>query len=595
MLPSDPPNRSRSPHSTGTIPSPLSNGAGSSLSDSPSPPRSSASPPDALQQLSLAGSSRGRKDGKQERTVPCAQCRKIRRVCRWLQDRECERCRKLGLTCSGPQRRGRAALDDFLEEVDSVERDDVVLSPSSPATTWARRSFSYSLTQHLVETCMQFAQSMPFGGINLSDFIQGVYASAGKTSELSSDHEAILGTTTPAPHLSLTTSPTDIHSLDTPAIGSLRQSPLSTVAQLIIERVERFDFRQAYLQTAVDRLYLSWIALEPLYGTGVEEERHAVLGELVRIGVELLDHNECEGEVGGQLLFILQGLIGGSPILRHLRPSEHTPTVHALIFSSEAEGLEMPVMPDDVFETFFFDANPVARSAPLPEFEAICDAGEIFVYQLDCLLVYAPSDYLVRAVERCWIVHDRFTTYVDEQVSRLVDDPRFAQLAPAVQARRPVALVTNLCSIRLAALQTLHATRRILLSLGGHEILVAESKSRISAELSALAKLSKLVLDLYSEQPMGTYFAAFRLTIGLESFQPAFLSQWASKCPEERELLLSNLRLAAFYLPVAARLVNALEGQAESSPIHASITSLPTSPEQGSSSSTGSSGSNSPR
>jgi hypothetical protein len=55
------------------------------------------------------GSAEGGKEDQQrsekQRTVPCEQCRKIRRACKWVDNFEvCERCWRSGRVCTGPSR-----------------------------------------------------------------------------------------------------------------------------------------------------------------------------------------------------------------------------------------------------------------------------------------------------------------------------------------------------------------------------------------------------------------------------------------------------------------------------------------------------------
>jgi hypothetical protein len=73
--------------------------------DSPSSSlRSLPSPPDEVLQVALKQRKSSHPD-KQQRTIPCQQCRSIRRVCKWVEgSRECERCLKNALVCSGPKR-----------------------------------------------------------------------------------------------------------------------------------------------------------------------------------------------------------------------------------------------------------------------------------------------------------------------------------------------------------------------------------------------------------------------------------------------------------------------------------------------------------
>ncbi|GAA6042985.1 hypothetical protein JCM8097_003870 [Rhodosporidiobolus ruineniae] len=193
-----------SPSSTTTSsPSPASTSR-----TTPSPPRSSSTSPDELVQLSRVGAREtGVQDERSHRTVPCAQCRRIRRVCRWVAgERSCDRCLKKGSECSGPQPRGKTRLDDFLgdlvsavkiEELPNGEEDEqeqqqqqvVNIGPSSTSARWMRTHQGYALNYHLVETCLASSHGMGFGGIDIDDF-EGLFEQyAGRTDELSPNHE----------------------------------------------------------------------------------------------------------------------------------------------------------------------------------------------------------------------------------------------------------------------------------------------------------------------------------------------------------------------------------------------------------------------
>ncbi|GAA5863750.1 hypothetical protein JCM8547_006054 [Rhodosporidiobolus lusitaniae] len=488
MLQSDPPDRPRSPHSTGTTPSPLSNGAGSSSSDSPSPPRSSASPPDALRQLSLAGPSRGRKDGKQERTVPCAQCRKSRRVCRWLQDsRECERCRKLGLTCSGPQRRGRAALDDF-------STDSALSAPEEPVV---------SLTCQLVEKDMFFAT------IGFDDFGQRISSSRGRTDELSSDlellasihfffgaqftsHSGILGSDLAIPGLEVVEKPEDITKLPTVLVGRLRHAPVESVADLILERVEALSISQGDLTAAINRLGLAWMAVEPLHGDQAREKQR-LLGMLAQDGLPLLDHPDREGEAEEFLLFVLKGIVRDE--------MRHSVVSHTRLFGTSKPPFPSP-LPLDLLGPFLFDPDPVPTPEKSSLFDTFTDECDNYQHHLEAVLTYSPSSRLPAAVKYVLNGIDRLTALLTGHFDTVSLNPCLGTLPPNLQAARPSSVLLNLLMNRLYSISTLYACEHAL-----QRAAVSES-SRQSVRSKLMDALSGVVdaVDGILPQPASKAF-----------------------------------------------------------------------------------------
>ncbi|GAA6022048.1 hypothetical protein JCM10207_001031 [Rhodosporidiobolus poonsookiae] len=328
---------SSSPESSGSTPSPPSSDSPPSSGSSPSPPRSAASPPHELVELSLAPLRRDDdRDGRTQRTVPCAQCRQVRRVCRWVGgQRRCETCERKNLECSGPQRRGKKRdspvdVPLFPDEDDSDSDDDdddlplVSIGPASPNGEWMRLNLSYSLNSHLVNTCTHFSSEMWFGVISLDDFQFRFSQCGGKTGELSKEHEllasvcmlfgvqftnhsGVLGSRNLAPTFSALHATSELLSLDTLTLGPRRHGPLREVFRVTTHRIEHLDYDSGDLPTRIQRIGLAWMALEPITGAGAGE-RHAIFGQLVQRALRLRDDPDCVGEAEEQLMFIIEGL-----------------------------------------------------------------------------------------------------------------------------------------------------------------------------------------------------------------------------------------------------------------------------------------------
>ncbi|GAA6022041.1 hypothetical protein JCM10207_001027 [Rhodosporidiobolus poonsookiae] len=192
---------SSSPETSGSTPSPPSSDSPPSSGSSPSP-----NPPHELVELSLAPLRRDDdRDGRTQRTVPCAQCRQVRRVCRWVAgQRRCETCERKNLECSGPQRRGKTRdspvdVPFFPDENDSDSDSDddeddlplVSIGPTSLNGRWMRANLSFSLNLHLVEVCVHFAPEIGFGQLDFKTFIATFLRAEGRTAELTPNQKAL--------------------------------------------------------------------------------------------------------------------------------------------------------------------------------------------------------------------------------------------------------------------------------------------------------------------------------------------------------------------------------------------------------------------
>jgi hypothetical protein len=100
----------------------------------------------------------------------------------------------------------------------------------------------------------------------------------------------------------------DLSTSSSYSVAHLRHQPLSSVAHLMLDRVEHFDFFTSSADEAVERLMLCWMGLELLYGD-VAESQHRLLGELAHKGMVLAEAPDLGEEGAGMLDFALQGLV----------------------------------------------------------------------------------------------------------------------------------------------------------------------------------------------------------------------------------------------------------------------------------------------
>jgi hypothetical protein len=141
--------------------------------------------------LPLEEDRRDQQQVDKQRTVPCEQCRKIRRACKWI-EREgkletCERCRTTGKQCSGPTRYVECSIIDRVRRLTWIvnrivrrspstlevqvqfpparqrqpTKRTASIGPSSPEARWSTLHLSYSLKYHLVESEALFLSSSP--------------------------------------------------------------------------------------------------------------------------------------------------------------------------------------------------------------------------------------------------------------------------------------------------------------------------------------------------------------------------------------------------------------------------------------------------
>jgi hypothetical protein len=147
------------------------------------------------------------------------------------------------------------------------------------------------------------------------------------TSTLTLDSQGILGAGVVVPSYTSLKETSELDKASQQPIAQLRYQSLSSVKQLMLDRVEQLDILGGTAEEGAERLLLSWMALDALFLTE-DETRHRLLGELVQKGIRLVESDGMGEATAGMLDFAFKGLlVRSSPITlttELLMPSCHS-------------------------------------------------------------------------------------------------------------------------------------------------------------------------------------------------------------------------------------------------------------------------------
>jgi hypothetical protein len=128
------------------------------------------------------------------------------------------------------------------------------------------------------------------------------------TSTLTLHLQGILGAGVVVPSYTLLKETSELDKVSEKPIAHLRHQSLSSVKQLMLDRVEQLDIMGGTADEGAERLLLSWMALDALTLTE-DGPRHDLLGELVHLGRRLAESSDLGNNAAGMLDFALQGLL----------------------------------------------------------------------------------------------------------------------------------------------------------------------------------------------------------------------------------------------------------------------------------------------
>jgi hypothetical protein len=120
--------------------------------------------------------------------------------------------------------------------------------------------------------------------------------------------QGILGAGTVVPSFDTLKHVSDLTPSCSTSIATLRHQPLSSVAQLMLERIDQLDVLGGTADEAAERILLCFMALE-LLSTDVAAVQHRLFGELAMKGMLLAESTELGEDAAGMLDFALQGLV----------------------------------------------------------------------------------------------------------------------------------------------------------------------------------------------------------------------------------------------------------------------------------------------
>ncbi|GAA6042987.1 hypothetical protein JCM8097_003871 [Rhodosporidiobolus ruineniae] len=456
--------------------------------------------------------------------------------------------------------RGRKAEEEEEEDDDDGEAElaepIAALTLSSEAAAWARKHLSYSLTYHLVETCLKVANDLAFHAMHLGGFTSSFADVNGRTAELTPEHDLIasicmlfgaqftnhsglLGTPVDAPSYESITAVSSLRSTSTTSLAHLRHLPLRSIAHLLLERVQNLDLTSGTLEENANRFIMCWMgvtATETMF-EGLEEERHKALGKLVKTGLKL---HEAAGE--GEDAAALR-----------------TPSQHSVVFNT-LPVVELFHWPDSV-KNVLFDPQPVYRLGVLAELDDAYDACEAYLHRLNALLAFTASSSLLTAIEYVFQELDNLNGYLVYQISRVRDDPAYEALPRTLQIMRPDRPIFNFTLYALYALETLYGAQVALEKVHAPPELVLDGKRRAFLALSTAAELVSFTFTLCDAVPLPNFFLLSRLVSALSVFPPSTLAEWARAYPNKSVLLLNPLRTACFCIPTAIKLLEILSQQ----------------------------------
>ncbi|GAA5917000.1 hypothetical protein JCM6882_001298, partial [Rhodosporidiobolus microsporus] len=436
--------------------------------------------------------------------------------------------------------RGKAKLDPVTVDDESAsilleeELELVAIGPSSSTEGWNRTHLSYALTHHLVEVCIKLSRAMTFPGVDVTDFQARFYWNRGRTSELSLNHEAILGAPSAAPES------------DANMLGLVRHAPLLDIINQIGDRLE--DDRRLELDTAsaIDRLGLAWMALEQLHMPEHGIARHRLLGETIIQGMALLERADCPESSREMAGMYLQGL-AREELRQSLEcgvPSALSPHQNHSIFGTPSTS-PAPFVPEDAAIDTPFLSDEASGPACLDLSAQFFGVLEQIYDHLDYVLAYAPQAQLPAAVFYVWRRLDEPTAHYELEFQRVHGNPRYAALPAAKRAIRPSAYLGTITQFEMFQPAVLWGCHLALQIAEASTASRANNEGRMFAALSVTARRVALMFSL-PNRGLNQYLIAIRLTLTVDLV---------------RDTLIIGLLEASASLPEAARLVQLLQSE----------------------------------
>ncbi|GJN94761.1 hypothetical protein Rhopal_007853-T1 [Rhodotorula paludigena] len=474
---------------------------------------------------------------KEQRTVPCADCRRVRRTCQWLEDGsgQCRRCRDKGIRCSGPVRRRRRPDNEVVAAAFALatgQTPEGPLSPTSSSARWTTLHLSYALCCHLVDSCKPVEAQLVFSRHSLSGISRDLNRARGRLEELAWDVEAILGAPDVAPAYTSLAAPTHVFLHDPVTVGQTRHAALSRIAALALARLASAPGASSGalpLADAVNRLLLTLMILDGLPNQFAEERRE-MYGRAVREGCALRREKGCVGETREQLEWVLSNMI---------RPDFDAP---------------LPVLTNEQLAAICFDTSigDLTPSFFLTWHDALCAYSETLHYTL----AYAPLSRLPSAIRYCWKRHADLHDHLLEHLPRVLHHPQY--IAEPAKYYRVANFADHVCKFYLEALRPLSGAYSALFRCNAPHSMVAEGRELVYTALSTATDLLDTAFSLHFEK-VRSYWLAFPLTDAFEPFRRDLLPAWAAQDPHRGDRLLHHMRFASFFSSEAARLARDLE------------------------------------
>jgi hypothetical protein len=120
------------------------------------------------------------------------------------------------------------------------------------------------------------------------------------------------------------------------------------------------------------------------------------------------------------------------------------------------------------------------------------DSLDAYLHSLNASLAYAPQYRLVQAVEECWAGLDTLEAHIANELTRILQHPRYSTFPEELRTKRADMQVHSLILYRFLALAPLYGTMVALLRAGASVEYVERGRRRVMETLDDIADLAAL-------------------------------------------------------------------------------------------------------
>jgi hypothetical protein len=177
---------------------------------------------------------------------------------------------------------------------------------------------------------------------------------------------------------------------------------------------------------------------------------------------------------------------------------------HSHLVTSSSSPPDLFAVPQSVIDDFLLTPNPVPLGYAQPEMEQSYDSCEAYLHHLHATLTYSPQHQVFQVVQSSFERLDAFKTFLDEQVARILEHPKYPSLPEPLQIRRPNQHINNFVLYRIMSLETLYATQLAAASADAPSSILQAGRMRLWEVLDDLSTLASINMVRYLQSSLAS-------------------------------------------------------------------------------------------